>query len=215
MNSANSIVSDRNVFRRNLPRHPVFMPQALPADFGKTPSQRAIVHINGEFLPRYGHGAEVLHVGDPAMGCLVRDADLLGKLGLSGVPHEKLPAIVAYSPSRRWLYLIESAHPGGVPGPAPPCHHPALRFGPLSPCNDERHLLRQGAGVSPAGRGKGALPPRWTAKPEPCPASFSSAGPRPAHPSGSVPVWRESRSSPSPNPAPLPPFQRHHEAQAH
>ncbi len=82
MNTANPTVSDRDVSRRELPRHPVAMPQALPADFGKTPSQRAILDIIGEFLPRYGYGAEVLHVGDPAMGCLVRDEDRLGKLGL-------------------------------------------------------------------------------------------------------------------------------------
>jgi type II restriction enzyme len=124
MNTANSAVSDRNDSRRNLPRHPVAVPQALPADFGKTPSQRAIVDIIGEFLPRYGYGAKVLHVRDPAMGCLVRDEDRLGKLGLNGVPHEKLPAIVAYSPSRRWLYLIESAHP---PGPITFARHLELR----------------------------------------------------------------------------------------
>jgi type II restriction enzyme len=120
MNTAHSIANDRTASRRNLPRHPVFMPQALPADFGKTPSQRAIVDIIGEFLPRYGYGSQVLHVGDPAMGCLICDDERLGKLGLNGAPHEKLPAIVAYSTSRRWLYLIESAHP---PGPITPDRH--------------------------------------------------------------------------------------------
>jgi len=72
--------------------------------------QKAIIE---EFLPRYGHGAEVLYVGDTSDKYLYLDKEELEKLNFFEISHEELPDIIAYSKKKNWLYLIEAVHSSG------------------------------------------------------------------------------------------------------
>lgn len=72
--------------------------------------QKAIIE---EFLPRFGHGAEVLYVGDTSDKYLYLEKEKLEKLLFFEISHEELPDIIAYSKKKNWLYLIEAVHSSG------------------------------------------------------------------------------------------------------
>jgi len=72
--------------------------------------QKAIIE---GFLPRYGFGAEVLYVGDTADKYLHLEKEKLVQLDFFEISHEELPDIIAYSPQRNWIYLIEAVHSSG------------------------------------------------------------------------------------------------------
>jgi type II restriction enzyme len=67
--------------------------------------QKAVIE---SFLPIYGHGAEVLYVGDTAKKNLFLDEKGLKKINFFELAHDKLPDVVAYSAKENWLYLIEA-----------------------------------------------------------------------------------------------------------
>lgn len=72
--------------------------------------QKAIVE---EFLPRFGFGAQVLYIGDTTDRSLYVDKAVLDKIGFFALEHEELPDVVAYSPSKNLVYLIEAVHSAG------------------------------------------------------------------------------------------------------
>jgi hypothetical protein len=92
--------------------------------------QKAIVE---QFLPRFGHGAKVVYIGDTAQKSLHVDELLAGKLRLELNPAKKIPDVIAYSESKGWLFLIEAVH----------------SFGPIS--NERRMDLEKFAEQSGAG----------------------------------------------------------------
>lgn len=69
--------------------------------------QKSIIE---QFLPRYGFRAEVLYIGDTAKKILHIEERRLQELGFFGLAHETLPDVVAYSPLKNWLYLVEAVH---------------------------------------------------------------------------------------------------------
>jgi len=69
--------------------------------------QKAIIE---DFLPRFGHSAEVLYVGDTEDKLLFVQEDQLRQLGFFELSHDKLPDILAYSQQKNWLFLIEAVH---------------------------------------------------------------------------------------------------------
>lgn len=69
--------------------------------------QKAVIE---QFLPFYGHGAQVLYVGDTENKSLFLDLPELEKLGFFELSHDKLPDVLAYSSGENWLYLIEAVH---------------------------------------------------------------------------------------------------------
>jgi hypothetical protein len=95
--------------RRDLARIPVMVEgQAVlfsPGEHNKI--QKAVIE---QFLPLFGFGAKVLYVGDTENKTLFHDQAGLKELGFFELSHEKLPDVLAYSPSRNWLYLIEAVH---------------------------------------------------------------------------------------------------------
>ena len=111
---------DPNFPPRNLPRFPVLLPRDQTIAPGTSPLRRVRRAIIEEFLPRFGYGAEVLYVGDAASKYLVRDEARLSDLDFFELAHGELPDIVAYSPKRHWLYLIEAVHSSG---PVSPIRH--------------------------------------------------------------------------------------------
>lgn len=72
--------------------------------------QKAIIE---DFLPRYGHGAEVLYVGDTSDKYLYLEKKKLEELNFFEISHEELPDVIAYSKKKNWLYLIEAVHSSG------------------------------------------------------------------------------------------------------
>ena len=72
--------------------------------------QKAIIE---EFLPRFGHGAEVLYVGDTSDKYLYLEKEKLEKLAFFEISHEELPDVIAYSKKKNWLYLIEAVYSSG------------------------------------------------------------------------------------------------------
>jgi type II restriction enzyme len=72
--------------------------------------QKAIIE---DFLPRYGHGAEVLYVGDTSDKYLYLEKEKLEELNFFEISHEELPDLIAYSKKKNWLYLIEAVHSSG------------------------------------------------------------------------------------------------------
>jgi hypothetical protein len=69
--------------------------------------QKAIIE---KFLGRFGHGAKLLYLGDTSHKQLYVDSEGLVAVGLSEPSHDKLPDVVAYSPSKNWLFFIEAVH---------------------------------------------------------------------------------------------------------
>jgi hypothetical protein len=69
--------------------------------------QKAVIE---EFLPRFGHGASVLYVGDTADKNLYVNEEKLRELQFFELAHEKLPDVLAYSSTKNWLFLVEAVH---------------------------------------------------------------------------------------------------------
>jgi hypothetical protein len=67
--------------------------------------QKAIIE---QFLPLFGQGAEVLYVGEAREKYKYLRSDRLTALGFFELGHDELPDVVAYSPDRDWLFLIEA-----------------------------------------------------------------------------------------------------------
>ncbi len=69
--------------------------------------QKAIIE---NFLPRFGHSADVLYVGDTEDKLLFVQEERLRQLGFFELSHDKLPDVLAYSQGKNWLFLIEAVH---------------------------------------------------------------------------------------------------------
>lgn len=99
--------------RRELAKIPVTLPDGrkLNLSFGEhNELQKAIIE---EFLPRFGFGAELLYVGDTSDKFLLREDVRLGELNFFPLEHDELPDVVAYSPKKNILFLIEAVHSAG------------------------------------------------------------------------------------------------------
>lgn len=93
---------------RAMTRVPIHVGPGMTLEFGPgkhNELQAAIVH---EFLPRYGYGAEVLYIGDAEHRSAHCDEERLRELGFFELDDRELPDVVAYSPERDWLYVIEA-----------------------------------------------------------------------------------------------------------
>lgn len=82
--------------------------------------QRLIVE---EFSPRFAPRAVLAYLGDTAEKRLVVEAELLKGLNIPEMNHDKLPDVVLYDASRKWLFLIEAAT---THGPVSPKRHAEL-----------------------------------------------------------------------------------------
>lgn len=93
---------------RNLARVPVQINSEIELTFSAGKHNDLQKEIIESFLPIYGHGAEVLYVGDTANKNLFLDTKGLEKINFFELAHDKLPDVVAYSAEKNWLYLIEA-----------------------------------------------------------------------------------------------------------
>lgn len=102
---------------RNLTMTPVTLPSGASVLLGPgehNALQQAIVE---QFLPRYGHGAEVLYLGDTQEKLLYINREQLTALNFFTLAHGELPDVLAYSATKNWLYLIEAVHSSGSISP--------------------------------------------------------------------------------------------------
>ena len=67
--------------------------------------QKAIIE---QFAPRFAPGSVCLYVGDTIEKDLVKNVDVLKKLGFEITVHDKMPDVVLYREDKNWLYFIES-----------------------------------------------------------------------------------------------------------
>ena len=64
-----------------------------------------------EFLPRFGHGATVLYCGDSDNKYgIIHETEKLAEVGFADLKQSILPDVVAYSPDKDWIFLIEAYH---------------------------------------------------------------------------------------------------------
>ena len=94
--------------QRNLARIPVHIRDGLTLTFSPGAHNILQKHVIENFLPIFGFGAQVLYVGDTANKSLFVDQAGLAELAFFELAHDKLPDVVAYSKSKKWLYLIEA-----------------------------------------------------------------------------------------------------------
>ncbi len=67
--------------------------------------QKAIIE---EFAPRFAPNSECLYVGDTIEKDLVKNIDVLSKLGFEITLHDKMPDVVLYRKDKNWIYFVES-----------------------------------------------------------------------------------------------------------
>lgn len=92
------------------------IPIRLPSGIGRfSPGQHNELQrkIIEDFLPRFGRGARLLYVGDTAKKMKFMDEKTLLKLRFFELSHGELPDVIAYSPKRNWMFLIEAVHTSG------------------------------------------------------------------------------------------------------
>lgn len=76
--------------------------------------QKAIVE---QFAERFASGSELLYLGDTAKKDLVVNTTVLAQLGIPITQHDKLPDVVLYDRTRKWLFLIEAVTSHGPVSP--------------------------------------------------------------------------------------------------
>lgn len=99
--------------KRDLQKIPVTLPNGQILNFslgGHNILQKAIIE---EFLPVFGFEANVLYIGDTSDKNLFKDDNALNKLGFFTLEHDELPDVVAYSPKKNMLFLIEAVYSSG------------------------------------------------------------------------------------------------------
>lgn len=106
-------LSDILARKRDLERMSVLLPEGkiLSLSPGRHNAlQKAIIE---EFLPRFGSHSQVLYIGDTSEKFLHLEEAELRALRCLPPSHEQLPDIIAFSPSRNRLFLIEAVHSTG------------------------------------------------------------------------------------------------------
>ena len=110
-NKMHPTYQDRISTKRDLPKLTVTTPDGKTIQL-KDGEHNAIQKlIIEEFLPRFGHGAIVLYCGDSDNKYgLIHEADKLSEIGFTDLKQSILPDVVAYSPEKNWVFLIEAYH---------------------------------------------------------------------------------------------------------
>lgn len=76
--------------------------------------QAAIIE---KFAPRFANGGMLLYLGDTAKKDLYLDKKTLKNLGIPIDQHSKLPDVIIYDKTRKWLFLIEAVTSHGPVSP--------------------------------------------------------------------------------------------------
>jgi hypothetical protein len=98
---------------RRLSLVPVSLPSGVELNFSSGKHNVLQKSIIEKLLPFYGYGAEVLYVGDTTNKYLFVARGRLKELSIPEPEHDELPDIVAFSESKKWVYLIEAVTSSG------------------------------------------------------------------------------------------------------
>lgn len=96
--------------KRESERVPVKLPSGenLMLSYGEhNQLQKSIIET---FLPIFGHGCEILYVGDTSDKLLYKKEKKLSELGFFDLNHDELPDVIAYNEEKNLLFLIEAFH---------------------------------------------------------------------------------------------------------
>ncbi len=99
--------------KRDIPKVSITLPGDIKlalSQGGHNDLQKQIIE---EFLPRFGHGCEVLYIGDTKNKILHYEEKKLKKIGFFKLSNDDLPDIIAYDTKNNWLYLIEAVYSSG------------------------------------------------------------------------------------------------------
>ena len=99
--------------KRDIPKVSITLPGDIKlalSQGGHNDLQKQIIE---EFLPRFGHGCEILYIGDTKNKILHYEEKKLKKLGFFKLSNDDLPDIIAYDTKNNWLYLIEAVYSSG------------------------------------------------------------------------------------------------------
>lgn len=110
-NQMHPTYQDRISTKRNLPKLTVKTPDGKEIQLKDGEHNAIQKQIIEEFLPRFGHGAIVLYCGDSDNKYgLIHETDKLAEIGFTDLKQSILPDVVAYSPEKDWVFLIEAYH---------------------------------------------------------------------------------------------------------
>ena len=76
--------------------------------------QAAVVE---QFTPHFAAGAVLLYLGDTAKKNLIVEQEALANLGVVIDEHHKLPDVVLYDDTRKWIFLVEAVTSHGPMSP--------------------------------------------------------------------------------------------------
>lgn len=110
-NKMHPTYEDRISTKRDLPKLTVRTPDGKEIQLKDGEHNAIQKQIIEEFLARFGHGAILLYCGDSDNKYgLVHEVDELAKIGFTDLKQSILPDVVAYSPEKNWIFLIEAYH---------------------------------------------------------------------------------------------------------
>lgn len=110
-NKSHPTYEERISQKRNIAKLKVSTPDGREIELKDGEHNAIQKQIIEEFLPRYGHGATILYCGDSDNKYgIIFEKDKLTVLGFGDLKQGKLPDVVAYSPSKDWIYMIEAYH---------------------------------------------------------------------------------------------------------
>lgn len=99
--------------KRNIPKVSITLPGKVKLNFSQGGHNDLQKEIIEQFLPRFGHGCEVLYIGDTKNKILHYEEEKLKMLGFFKLSNDDLPDIIAYNKKKNWLYLIEAVYSSG------------------------------------------------------------------------------------------------------
>lgn len=95
---------------RSVPKISIALAEGINIDLDEGPHNKIQKAVIEEFLPRFGYGAKVLYIGDTSDKLMHKFSSEMQDIGLNIDDRGMLPDIVAFSSSKKWLYLIEAVH---------------------------------------------------------------------------------------------------------
>lgn len=109
---------------RQMSRIPVTLPDGRTVDLTSGGQNVLIKEIIEKFCPHYTPGGEVFYVGDAGNKFIIAEQKRLAELGVEIDEHGKMPDVVVFHKTKRWLVLIEAVTSHG---PVDPKRHRELK----------------------------------------------------------------------------------------
>ena len=106
--SSHGELADRYARTRDLNKVPVTLPDGSSVVLSPGLHNELQRRIVEQFAARFAPGATLAYLGDTANKRLRVDKDVLHRLGIPEMNHDKLPDVVLLDGQRKWLLLIEA-----------------------------------------------------------------------------------------------------------